>query len=110
MANALQKCQQTCWPIILFNYNLPPTEHFQLQNVILLGVIPGPRQMKDTNSFLLPMVEELEDLACGIPSYNAHTQDHFLLQAFRTFGGRGHELGLALGKQTEARGRQVNGR
>jgi len=36
------KCHtKTAWPIILFNYNLPPEERFLKQNIILIGVVPG---------------------------------------------------------------------
>jgi len=31
---------KTAWPIILFNYNLPPEERFQKDNIILMGIIP----------------------------------------------------------------------
>jgi len=35
---------KTAWPIILFNYNLPPKEHFLKQNIISIGVVPGPKE------------------------------------------------------------------
>ena len=31
---------KTAWSIILFNYNLPPEERFQKDNIILMGIIP----------------------------------------------------------------------
>ncbi|KAJ1300252.1 hypothetical protein OPQ81_005081 [Rhizoctonia solani] len=48
----------TCWPIIAINLNLPASEHVKLRNLIPLGVIPGPKQPKDFESFLEPFVEE----------------------------------------------------
>lgn len=43
--------KQICWPLILFNYNLPPEERFKLENIICVGCIPSPAQMKDIDSF-----------------------------------------------------------
>lgn len=58
--------KHTCWPIIIFNYNLPPEVRFKLSNLICVGVIPGPKQAKDTDSFLAPLVEELLGAAWGV--------------------------------------------
>lgn len=59
----------TAWPIILINNNLSPRIRTRLENVICVGVIPGPRQCKDINSFLIPLLDELLELEQGI----AHT-------------------------------------
>ncbi|KAG9078309.1 hypothetical protein FRC06_008433, partial [Ceratobasidium sp. 370] len=56
----------TAWPIILINYNLHPRIQTQLENVICVGVVPGPKQCKDLNSFLIPLLEELLRLENGI--------------------------------------------
>lgn len=74
--------KHTCWPIIIFNYNLPPTERFRLENIIPLGSIPGPRQMKDSDSFLLPFVQECLSLARGVKAFDAHNSEYFILHAF----------------------------
>lgn len=58
--------QSTAWPIILINYNLHPKIRTRLENVLCVGVIPGPRQCKDLNSFLIPLIEELLELEQGI--------------------------------------------
>ena len=48
--------------------NLPRQERFLQENVILVGVIPGPREPHlHMNSFLTPLVEELNCLWRGIP-------------------------------------------
>ncbi|RXW13808.1 hypothetical protein EST38_g12049 [Candolleomyces aberdarensis] len=44
--------KQTCWPIILFNYNLPPDIRFAVRRILCVGVIPGPKKPKDSDSFL----------------------------------------------------------
>lgn len=76
----------TCWPIILQNLNLPPSECCKLQNVLPLTIIPGPQQPKDFNSFFHPFVEEILQLAGpGIPAYNAYTKTHFQLRASPLF-------------------------
>lgn len=74
--------KQTCWPIMLINYNLPPTDRFKLVNLIPLGVIPGPSQPKDADSFLLPFVEEMLKLAAGVKSFDAFTKQPFILRAY----------------------------
>ncbi|KAB5591318.1 hypothetical protein CTheo_5234 [Ceratobasidium theobromae] len=56
----------TAWPIILINYNLSPKIRTQLENVMCVGIIPGPQQCKDISSFLVPLMEELLELEGGI--------------------------------------------
>lgn len=43
---------QSCWPLVLYNYNLPPEERFHRENVICVGVIPGPKKPHNVDSFL----------------------------------------------------------
>ncbi|KAG8735138.1 hypothetical protein FRC10_010953 [Ceratobasidium sp. 414] len=80
----------TAWPIILINYNLPPGIRNHIENVICVGVIPGPKQCKDLNSFLIPLLKELLALEEGVevggffPGEDiAH---NFLLHAFLILG------------------------
>jgi hypothetical protein len=56
----------TAWPIILVNYNLDPRIRTRLENILCVGVIPGPKQCKDLNSYLAPLVEELLALERGV--------------------------------------------
>jgi hypothetical protein len=56
----------TAWPIILVNYNLDPRIRTRLENILCVGVIPGPRQCKDLNSYLAPLVEDLLALEHGV--------------------------------------------
>ena len=47
--------------------NLPREERYKLENIILVSIIPGPKEPKLTvNSFLAPLVEELKELWDGI--------------------------------------------
>lgn len=74
--------KQTCWPLIAFNYNLPPKIRFHLVNIICVGIIPGPKQPKDLDSFLIPLVDELLKLLQGISAYDAYRQRLFALRAY----------------------------
>ncbi len=47
--------------------NLPRAERYTTENVILVGLIPGPREPKKTmNSYLRPLVDDLKDLWKGV--------------------------------------------
>lgn len=47
--------------------NLPREERYKIENIILVSIIPGPKEPKLTvNSFLAPLVEELKELWDGI--------------------------------------------
>lgn len=74
--------KQSCWPIILFNLNLPPDIRFHLEHIICVGVIPGPKAVKDMDSFLYPLVEELLKLEAGVAAYDVTSDSMFLLRAF----------------------------
>ncbi|QRW24227.1 Transposase family tnp2 [Rhizoctonia solani] len=47
-----KSCKQTCWPLILFNYNLPPSIRTQLQHILCIGVIPGPNAPKELTTVI----------------------------------------------------------
>lgn len=53
--------------IYLCIQNLPRTERYLAENIILIGVIPGPKEPeKKINSFLEPLVRELQLLWKGV--------------------------------------------
>jgi len=74
--------QATAWPLILFNYNLSPEIRFHSDNLLALGVIPGPNKPADVDSFLIPLAEELFRLAAGVEAYDILSNSHFCLRAF----------------------------
>ncbi|CUA70931.1 Elongator complex protein 1 [Rhizoctonia solani] len=74
--------ETSSWPIILFNYNLSPAIRFRLENIICVGVIPGPNQPKEINTFIEPLIEELEDLARGVPAFDSDKEEKFCLHAY----------------------------
>lgn len=73
---------KTAWPLILINYNLPPETRSLLQNVLGLGVIPGPKKPADFDSFLWPLAQELLHLAVGVHAYDSLSDDFFALRAY----------------------------
>ena len=57
----------SCGVIYLVLMNLPRKEKFKPRNVIIVGIIPGPKEPKgDINSFLKPLVDELIDFWDGV--------------------------------------------
>ena len=39
-----KKWKHTAWILLIFNYNLPPDEHFQKDNILCAGIIPSPKK------------------------------------------------------------------
>ena len=52
--------------IYLTILNLPRTEWYKLENIILVGIMPGPHEPKYCNSFLKPMVDDFKTLYEGV--------------------------------------------
>lgn len=80
--------KHSCWPLILFNYNLPPDIRTHLDNIICCGVIPGPKAVKDIDSFLYPLIDELMLLASGVGTMDAREREMFPLRVYliKVFG------------------------
>ncbi|KAJ2920000.1 hypothetical protein MD484_g408, partial [Candolleomyces efflorescens] len=74
--------KKTCWPLLVYNYNLPPEIRFWYQHIICIGVIPGPKKPKDFDSFYWPAIEELMKLARGIRCLDRARLEHFWLRAY----------------------------
>lgn len=77
-----RKRKTTAWPLIAFDYNLPPEIRFHLENIIAIGIIPGPKKPIDLDSYLWPLVEEFLQLAVGVRTWDALSQTFFVLCAF----------------------------
>jgi len=73
---------KTCWPIILFNYNLPPEIRFQKKYCIHVRTVPGPKKPWDWDSFCWPLVQELVQLEIGVQAFDAVSMVLFLLHAY----------------------------
>ena len=51
--------------------NLPRSERYKFENVILAGIIPGPREpKKHINTYLSPIVKDLKQLYTGVVMMN----------------------------------------
>ena len=53
--------------------NLPRNERFKIENVVLAGLIPGPSEPKNMNTYLSPVVDDLEQLFNGVIIVNKNS-------------------------------------
>ena len=74
-----KKWTSTAWSLIIFNYNLPPEIHFCIENIVSLGVIPGPKEPVNVNSILIPLIMKLDHLAEGVCIFSAILSKFFAL-------------------------------
>ena len=77
-----KKWKHTTWNLLIFNYNLPPDEHFRQDNILYVGIIPSLKKPWDTDSFIYPLVCELLQLAIGMSAYDALSRSLFILHAY----------------------------
>jgi hypothetical protein len=73
---------KTAWPLVLYDYSLPPDIRFHDDEVLYLGCIPGPRKPIDFDSFLWPLIEEMMMLSVGIEAWDGEVGERFLLRAY----------------------------
>ena len=72
-------------PILLQNYNLPPTIRTHMGNLLCVSIIPGPKQPLDWGSFLTPVDDKLATLAHGVVTYDCVAKCAFVLRAYLLF-------------------------
>ena len=77
-----KKWKHTMWILLVFNYNLPLDQRFQQDNILCVGIIPGPKKPWDADSFIYPLVQELLKLAVGVSAYDALSCSVFALHAY----------------------------
>ena len=58
-------------------FNLPRSERFKLENIILVGMIPGPKEPENVNPFLKPIVDDLKTLYEGINLHTVNLYTHY---------------------------------
>lgn len=51
-----------CWIVLFINANLPPEDRVKKNNLLISTIIPGPNAPSNLNSFLRPVVDELQKL------------------------------------------------
>ena len=58
----------SCGAIYLSVNNLPRAERYRVENVLLVGIMPGPKEPKtfEINSYLKPLVDDLLELYVGV--------------------------------------------
>lgn len=74
--------KNTAWPLIVFNFNLPPDKRFHMDEILALGVIPGPKKPTDIDSFLWPALLEFLELAKGVLAFDILSRVLFALRAY----------------------------
>jgi len=77
-----KKRKHTAWILLVFNYNLPPDERFQRDNILCVGIIPGPKKPWNADSFIHLLVQELLELAISVPTYDTLSSRRFTLHAY----------------------------
>ena len=60
-----------CWIVLLLNANLLLSERMKKDNLMISAMFLGPKQPKNMNSFLWPLVDELKKLE-GNDAFNRH--------------------------------------
>jgi hypothetical protein len=81
-----KKRKHTAWILLIFNYNLPPEQRFRKDNILCVGIIPGPKKPWNADSFIYPLVRELLELAIGVSAYDALSRSLFVLRAYLITG------------------------
>ena len=70
------------WPVVVVNYNLPPSMEIKKGYVMLSLLIPGRHKVNNVDVYLEPLIDELEELWRGIEvidmSRLASTKNFFL--------------------------------
>ena len=69
--NLYDDTQYSAGAIYLVILNLPRNERYKFENMVLVGMIPGPNEpVGDTNSYLSPLVNDLKSIFDGISFRN----------------------------------------
>ena len=69
--NLYEDTQYSVGAIYLSILNLPRSDRFKYENIILVGIIPGPKEPDNLNHFLTPLVKELQILYDGVTFRNS---------------------------------------
>ena len=57
--NPFEHVQYSVGVLYLVVENLPRSECYKIENIIIVGTIPGPKEPKNINPYLKPMIDEL---------------------------------------------------
>ncbi|XP_056852869.1 uncharacterized protein LOC130502070 [Raphanus sativus] len=80
---SMQNTNHSTWPVLLVNYNTPPTMCMKAENIMLTLLIPGPTAPgNNIDVYLAPLIDDLKDLwAEGIEVYDSFAKENFTLRA-----------------------------
>ncbi|KAG7568012.1 hypothetical protein ISN45_Aa04g008500 [Arabidopsis thaliana x Arabidopsis arenosa] len=80
---SMQNTNHSTWPVLLVNYNMPPTMCMKAENIMLTLLIPGPTTPgNNIDVYLAPLIDDLKDLwAEGIEVYDSFAKENFTLRA-----------------------------
>ena len=84
-AQLFKRGKADCWFLMLVNLSLPIERRTKAENLISVGIIPGPQAPRDLNSFLEPLVEDLQSLEIGIPCWSPVMNKKITLRAYLLF-------------------------
>ena len=76
--------QHSVWPVILINYNLPPKVHTRRDRILCYSVIPGT--IKNLDSYLVPLYDELNKLAKGVSTLDPWEEELFWQHVYLILG------------------------
>ena len=62
----LKSTAYSVWPVVLVNYNLPPSMAIKKGHLMLSLLIPGKHKVKHMDVYLEPLIDELEELWRGV--------------------------------------------
>ena len=72
--NSYKDTEYSAGAIYLAIQNLPRTDRYLMENVLLVGMIPGPKEPeKDINTFLKPLIDDLMILHKGVTIRNVNS-------------------------------------
>ena len=72
--------QYSMCPIVLALLNLPRHIRYRFSNLLLVGIIPGPKEPTNMNIYVNVLVDELKELRTK-QVYDAHSKESFNLKA-----------------------------
>ncbi|XP_018459050.2 uncharacterized protein LOC108829946 [Raphanus sativus] len=80
---SMQNTNHSTWPMLLVNYNTPPTMSMKAENIMLTLLIPGPTAPgNNIDVYLAPLIDDPKDLwAEGIEVYDSFAKENFTLRA-----------------------------
>jgi hypothetical protein len=71
------------WPVVLMNYNLPPWLFMKKGFLQLSLIIPGPTKVKNLDTYLSLLVDELKQLWDGVWAYDGRKTTGGIPREFR---------------------------